>query len=62
MTLGYIFEEINENDINDDIMRKILFCYYNILNQNDINLELHKSTLDSLLHFIPFIKNLQSKK
>ena len=58
MTLGYIFEEINENDINDDIMRKILFCYYNILNQNDINLELHKSTLDSLLHFIPFIKNV----
>lgn len=57
-TLGYIFEEINENDINDDIMRKILFCFYNILNQKEINLELHKSTLDSLFHFIPFIQNV----
>ena len=58
ITLGYIFEEINENDISDEIMRKILFCYYNILNKDNINLELHKSTLDSLFHFIPFIKNV----
>ncbi len=58
MTLSYIFEEIDINDINDNIRRNVLFAFYKILNQNNINFELYKETLDALDNFIPFIKDI----
>ena len=55
ITLGYIFQEVNVEDIPQDAMTQILNSFYTLLNSSTTNIELQCRTLESLDNFLPFI-------
>ena len=56
-TLEYIYEEINPGDIPNETVAKLLNTYYSLLNQENIHPQLVINTLNSILTFLPFIKD-----
>ena len=56
-TLEYIYEEIKKGDIPNEIVAKLLNTYYSLLTQDNINPQLAINTLNSILNFLPFIKD-----
>ena len=54
-TLEYIYEEIQQGDIPNNIVANLLNTYYSLLNQNNINPQLAINTLNSILKFLPFM-------
>ena len=56
-TLEYIYEEIKQGDIPNEIVAKLLNTYYSLLSQDNINPQLAINTLNSILKFLPFIKD-----
>jgi hypothetical protein len=56
-TLEYIYEEIKKGDIPNEIVAKLLNTYYSLLTKDNINPQLAINTLNSILNFLPFIKD-----
>ena len=56
-TLEYIYEEINQGNIPNEIVAKLLNTYYALLMKDNINPQLAINTLNSILNFLPFIKD-----
>ena len=56
-TLEYIYEEINQGNIPNEIVANLLNTYYSLLNQEKIHPQLIINTLNSILKFLPFIKD-----
>lgn len=55
ITLGYIFQEVSENDIPDNQIANILDCFYKLLSQDNLNEELQFETLTAMEYLLPFI-------
>ena len=65
ITLGYIYEEIPLNVINNDTIAKLVNMYYNTLSQiyekeNNNDIVLIKNCLKSIKKFVPFLENIIS--
>ena len=56
-TLEYIYEEIKKGDIPNEIVAKLLNTYYSLLTKDNINPQLTINTLNSIINFLPFIKD-----
>lgn len=56
-SLDFIYEEINKDDIPNEIIGKLLNTYKLLLTQENKKISLIISILNSLLKFIPFIKD-----
>ena len=56
-TLEYIYEEIKKGDIPNEIVAKLLNTYYSLLTKDNINPQLAINTLNSIINFLPFIKD-----
>ena len=56
-TLEYIYEELEEDKIPNEIVAKLLNTYYSILSNNSINPQLAINTLKSIFKFLPFISD-----
>jgi importin subunit beta-1 len=59
-TLEYIYEEIKQGDIPNEIVAKLLNTYYSLLTKDIISPQLAINTLNSILKFLPFIKDFIS--
>ena len=56
-TLEYIYEEINQGDIPNETVAKLLNIYYSLLSQESVNPQLVINTLNSIMKFLPFIND-----
>ena len=54
-TLEYIYEEIKQGDIPNNIVAQLLNTYYSLLTKENINPQLVINALNSVLKFLPFI-------
>ena len=55
--LEYIYEELEEDKIPNEIVAKLLNTYYSILSGENINPQLAINTLKSIIKFLPFISD-----
>jgi importin subunit beta-1 len=62
ITLGFIFTEIGINDINDDTIANLLNSFYTLLNNDNLDVNLHIQSLKALCNFLPFIGNIISNQ
>lgn len=62
ITLGYIFEEISMNNINNDVNNNLIKLYFSILTSKTNNNKLAYNCLKSLQSFLPFMENFISSE
>ena len=62
ITLGYIIQEISNEDLNEMEVAKLLDCFYNLLNKQVIQEELVYQTLLSVESLLSFITSLVKEK
>ncbi len=62
ITLGFIFTEIEKNNIDDDTIANLLNSFYTLLNNDNLDINLHIQSLKALNNFLPFISNIISNQ